>query len=317
MKIFLMYLKERIVNNKSIIFILISVFIFIFCFLTIKNSYFNEIINYMETYINYYVAKYLQGDYTSLIVSSNMPLSIFVENDVVGILSAPYLYCFMHSNTIFSIYLFVLPFIIFKYINNIYYDDVHNGFANNVILKIGKKKYIRYTLSTNCILGGILAVVPKIIYYIFLLIFYYPSFSHKFVINNYNFINNRALEIFQIYNPISLVIGDIVMSLFYGVVVALISTIIILLSKKKINTYLIFILVMVGQSIIFSLLENISSKYILSSMFSYYSIYSVLNVWLESRLSIVWSLVPIIVLTFILIIITMILLKRKLKDSYE
>ena len=116
MKIFLMYLKERIVNNKSIIFILISVFIFIFCFLTIKNSYFNEIINYMETYINYYVAKYLQGDYTSLIVSSNMPLSIFVENDVVGILSAPYLYCFMHSNTIFSIYLFVLPFIIFKYI---------------------------------------------------------------------------------------------------------------------------------------------------------------------------------------------------------
>ena len=82
MKIFLMYLKERIVNNKSIIFILISVFIFIFCFLTIKNSYFNEIINYMETYINYYVAKYLQGDYTSLIVSSIIYIGFMYWKDV-------------------------------------------------------------------------------------------------------------------------------------------------------------------------------------------------------------------------------------------
>ena len=79
-------LKEK--SSKYIIF---SIFlIFILSFLSIKNEFFYNVINYFDYYLSYYISKYLNGNINNLIIDGK--ILIYIENDVQNIMSSLYLY---------------------------------------------------------------------------------------------------------------------------------------------------------------------------------------------------------------------------------
>ncbi len=164
-------LKEKIWNKKTILFIILSIFLFFIIFLTLKDHFYYQIINYIKTYIKYYSDTYQSGNLYFL-VEGNL-LHFFIENDVMNLFSASLIYAVTQYTFLFQIYLFALPFIICTFICSHLYHEIHHGFAAYKIMRLGKRKYVYKTILSNSIYGGIIAVVPKVVFFVFLYFFYY------------------------------------------------------------------------------------------------------------------------------------------------
>lgn len=297
MKMLLNSLKQLFSDRKTKIYIMVITVIFFLIYYMLRTRYFYEIINYFDDYIRYYTENYLDGNIGNLI-ESNM-LSLFIENDVMNIISAPFIYCVSHQSFIFNILLVIMPLIIFYLIHSKLYDEVHNGFIINKISRIGYSTYEKTILISNIIYGGLLAVLPKIIFYIFLSFFLGNGFSNVHFINNLNFIDNLSLSLLISNNQLLLVFVDLLMTFLYGLLISLISIIVIFLSKKNINSYASFILAFCGSTLIIAFITNIVAIFPIQPLFSYYSLYSILILTNCSLSSVIISLLGINIILFI------------------
>lgn len=301
--------KNKFLNKRNFIFLFFITLMFFLAFLIIKRPFMYEVINYPVTYINYYVERYLGGIFNNLLISSTF--SLFVENDVINILSAPFLYCITQQGIIFNILIVILPFILYYIIHSSLYDEVHNGFLKLKILKLGLKKYKIHTFFSMTLFGGLFCSIPKIIYYLFLSLAFENGFSHLHVISNASFVNNLMFEVFQNHNPIILVASDIFLSFIYGTLISIISIIIIFWSRKKINSYIIFTLLLIGQTVLVTFLYNLIGLKIFS-LFSYFSIYQILI--FDPKISIIAIISPLLIAICIALITSSKLLNKKIED---
>lgn len=308
MKIFFNYLKQLFLEKKTIIYLLIITLMFFLMYYMMRTNYFYEIINYVDDYIRYYTDNYLNGNIGNLIESD--VLSIFVENDVMNIISAPFVYCVLHQSLIFNILLVIIPLIIFYLIQSNLYDEVHNGFMINKILRIGYVTYEKTILISNIIYGGLLMVLPKVIFYIFLSFFLSNGFSNVHFINNLNFIDNLSLSLLINNNQLELVCFDLFITFLYGILVSLISIIVIFLSKKSINSYSSFILSFCGSTLIIAFITNIVDWFPIQPLFNYYSLYSILVLTDCSLTSIIVSLLGINVCLFV---VAFLIIRKKIR----
>ena len=108
-------LKNLIFNKSNLIILILILVIFISMFISIKNEFFYNAINYIHNYLEYYVLKYLDGDASKLIVSES-PL-LYIEGDYVNIFSSIYLYVVSFGTLIFKIFTYIFPILVFYIID--------------------------------------------------------------------------------------------------------------------------------------------------------------------------------------------------------
>lgn len=253
-----LYLKElkRIFYSKKSIFSIISItFLYFIVYSLMKNNYYYEVINYIPKYLNYYIENYLEGNISSLIY--NGQLWFFVENSVSGIFSSIFIYFASFQSVIFDILIFVTPILLFYLIfDNLYYE-IHTGFFKNIIIKIGKKKYLINKFLSLITFGGLFMVLPKLIYYLFLNLAFINKTTNHYI-NNSNFIMEKYLFIKQNYSPNDLLLSDLGLSFIYGIIITIIAIIVIILCNKSIYCYVSFILVIICNAVLSIVFSNIS-----------------------------------------------------------
>lgn len=253
-----MYLKElkKIFCSKKSIIIMIGICLLYFMmFIFIKNKFYYEIINYIPKYLDYYTQQYVNGNVSSLIYDNN--IWFFVENDVIGIFSSIYIYFASQQTIIFSILLFISPILLFYLIfDNLYYE-IHNGYFKNIMVHKGKKKYFVDKFLSLLTFSGVFMLLPKLIYYLSLNMFFSPNVTAHYI-DNGNFITEKFLYIKEYFSPQLLLCFDLGLSFLYGIIIAIISIIIIMLCNKKIYCYMCFILIIIIQAVVSITFNNIS-----------------------------------------------------------
>lgn len=306
-----MKIKElkNILNSKfTIMIIVLSVSIFLLVYLSIKNEYFYNLANYVTTYLDYYIFKYLLGNANSLIVD-NAPL-IYVEGDLANLYSSLYIYVVTFGSILFKVFSYILPILIFYKISTRLYDEIYKKFSISKIVRIGTKKYIRNTIFVNGVYAGLILTIPRILYFILLSIFFPVGFSGTHFINSASFITQPYLYIGYSYNPYIMILVDLLITFIYGFVISLISIIVVSLIRKKTLSYLIFIFSLAFFSIIPIFLKQ-------APLISYSSIYNYFEqaMYFTKNINIYNPIIIISSLCIALLIATRFIFSHKLKDS--
>lgn len=263
-------LKQNILDKKNILFTISSLLLYIFSYLSLKIKYFYEIINYIPTYINYYIKTYLNSDINLLI--SNNKIWFFVENDVQNIFSSIYLYFATQQNIFYTLIMIFTPILIFNFINSRFFDEFHSNFYKHITFRFGKCKYIISKITSYSITGGLLAIVPKLIYFLILSVFFTNGYSLTHYINNASFVQEQFLFFQNGFNPAQLLILDFVITFLYGVIISLLSMIITLISERKLLSYLIFFFIIIAQCILSIAILSHFRLYIMSPIIYMYSL---------------------------------------------
>ena len=300
-------LKNLIFNKSNLIILILILAIFISMFISIKNEFFYNAINYIHNYLEYYVLKYLDGDASKLIVSGS-PL-LYIEGDYVNIFSSIYLYVVSFGTLIFKIFIYIFPILVFYIINRTLHDEFHNNFAISKIVRIGQKKYYNIILFFYFIYTSLILIIPKILYFIGLNIFFPFGVSSLHYINEASFIAQPYLYAEYIYNPIVMLVLDLILSIAYCSILTFISVNVIAFFKNKAISNLMFVFGLC----LFSVLAIFIGQ---APIVSYISLWSALE--LSNNFSFEMNIfIPIIIsylICGVLFVITKIVLNRKIKD---
>lgn len=266
---FIRNLKNKMSKKftKKMIIIFLSILILIF--LMLKNEFFFNAINYVAKYFDYYKDKYLNGIFNNLYLGGY--LSIYIEGDLQNIISGIYLYGVTFSNVLYPIFMVIVSLIIFSRVSNEYFCELHKKSSSSKIIRIGLDKYVNNTIISNSVYYGLIIMLPKILYFILLLIFFPIGSTLTHYINSATYLEADAF-LYQTYltNPYILIVYDLVLSFIYGVIIYYISLIVVSLSKKQSMSYFVFIFTLAILSIIASKTGQVPIVF-WHSFFSYYS----------------------------------------------
>lgn len=232
-------LKHKLNNKFTLTVLCASLLTFLTIFFVIKSEFFYSSINYITNYLDYYIAKYLNGNASDLLVDGKILL--YIESDLSNIFSSLYIYVVSFGSIIFKIYSFIIPFVIFYKINSFIHSEIYNKFSISKITRIGMKKYINNTIVVNGIYSGLLLLIPRLIYLLILFIFFPIGISSTHYIDYSSFITPSFLYVGYSFNPFVLILIDLIMAFIYGVILSYISTIIVSFIKNKSLSYIIYL----------------------------------------------------------------------------
>lgn len=302
-------LKNKFKSKFTLIFIGIMFGSFLLIFLSIKNELFYKVINYIPTYVAYYVDKYLNGNINLLFLNNNILL--YVENDVENILSALYIYVVTFSSYIYNFIIIALSILTFRKIYNNYNCEIYKKANVSKILRIGVKKYVNKSIISDSLYYGMLFALPKMIYLIVLLIFFPIGISHNHYIFDASFVSLPFLYSAYNLNAFIVILLDLIMAFFFGIIIYLISLIIASFIKNKPLSYFIFIIVLAILSIIPLLFNGVPFIF-------YHSIYTYFNYAFLSNYDTINLFIPIyiiIIFCFVLFIIAKIIYSNMVRNN--
>ncbi len=258
-------------NNKNIKRILaLCIILFFTIFLTFKSEFFYNVINYFPKYLDYYFENYLHSDISKMLVDDY--IKIYMDYDLVNILSAQYLYVFSLGTTLFLLITIIMTIFIFHLIDNTIHNDIYNNFCIPKITRIGNKKYINRTILTKILISGLIMVLPKVFYLVILSLFFPNGSSEMYYINEMLGFDEAFLYNIYNFNSFGMILFDFLMSFFYGIIIANISMIISSLSNNKPLKYVIYIFTVAIISI-FMIFIKMPPFIYYNSIFLYFSYY--------------------------------------------
>jgi len=264
-------LKNKLHSKKFLLIILFSLILYLFIYLLIKNEFFYSCTQYIKKYIDYYISNYLSGNASDLIF--NNELIMYVESDVMNIYSALYLYAISFNNNIFLIFNIFISLYIFHNIVINYHSEIYNRNSILQIHRIGKKKYIKKTILSNCIYNGIICSLPKIIYFLILCIIFPIGESKIHFLGSTSFIDEKFLYVAYSCSPILIIIFDFLLSFLYGFLISYIALMITSTIKNKSLSYILFIFTIAALSIIPTFFVHVPFV-LYNSIYNYYNMIS-------------------------------------------
>ena len=306
-----MILRElwyKLKSKKFKIMILMSVLLYLVLFMLIKNEFFYSGSQYINKYLNYYIQNYLTGITNDLIFENRVLM--YVESDTMNIYSALYLYVVTFNNKIYLLFSILMSIYIFYYISSTFYYDIFNGNSILQIFRIGEKKYLNKTIISNCIYCGLLFLIPRILYFVLLNIFFPNGVSSTHMLADTSFISEKFMYTAYNCSPYLMVGFDLLMSFFYGFIICLISLIIVSIIKNKSLSYIVFIFAIASLSII--PIFNYHVPLIFYS--SIYNYFDMLNVSVIEA-NVYEPIIIITIFSLMLFIITKYILKYKVGKS--
>lgn len=301
-------LKYKLKSKEFRLLFIISLAMYLLLYLSIKNEFFYNAIQYNLSYINYYISKYLNGNIQDIIFNDS--IYMYVESDVQNIFSSLYLYVASFNNGIFLIFMVIISVVIFHIIASKFYCDIFKKFSISKITRIGRKKYIRNELITNSIYSGLIVSLPRLCYFIILSCFFPTGISANHFITSVSFISDKFLYIGYNCSPIVMIILDLIIAFLYGAVLCLISIVVVVCTKNKSLSYLIYIFILIALSFI--------PWYFYKAPLIYYcSIYQYFNFFYErsNQFNVLEPLIIISVFSLIIGIITKIILNKKVVEN--
>ncbi len=233
-------LKNKLFSKSTLYYIVFALLIYNSIFILIKSELFYWGINYSSNYLSYYTSNYLNNNINNLIFN-DMPY-FFIESDVVNIYSAVYIYVVSFSSMLFNIFMFIAPLLLFVMIQRKIYEDIYNKNMYNHINRIGKKKFVSNTLFVYSFYSGLMIIIPKMLFFLELSIFFPNTVSSVHFITDASFLSQSFLYVGYKVHPYLLILIDLCVNFIFGVSVALISIIISSMYKNKIFSYITIIL---------------------------------------------------------------------------
>ena len=254
-------LKQEL-KDKSTIFVFLGIFLmYLVTFIIIKNEFYFNVINYMPTYLQYYVSEYLIGNVNDLI--NNNAIYLYIENDLQNIMSAFFIYVATFGVNFCYILSIIVPFIIFAKINRTLFSEINNKYSICKITRIGKKKYYRNLILKNGLISGLILIIPRLIYLLILMLFFPIGVSRTHVLDNYllSFMTPAYSYVGYSYSPYLMIGLDFIVAFIYGFSIASLAIIIISTIKNKPLTYLIFIFALGILSVLPELINHVPYIY--------------------------------------------------------
>ncbi len=297
---------NKLKNKKFKILILISFLIYLLLYMCIKNEFFYNASQYTTTYLDYYIKNYLSNVANNLILDNEIVM--YIESDVQNIFSALYLYVVSFNNKIFLVYSLLMTIYVFYYISSVFYSEVFNNGVVSNIFRIGERKYLNNTIISNSIYCGLLFLVSKLLYFIFLNIFFPNGISYVHFLGSTSFINDKFLYIAYNCSSIIIIIFDFIMAFLYGAIISLVSLVIVSLIKNKSLSYVAYIFSIAVFSII-PILFYYPPFILYSSIYNYFNYYT--NISLE--LNVYEPLIISAIILISLLFITKFILKRRIR----
>ena len=264
-------LKNKLNSRNFLIIILFSLILYFLIYLLIKNEFFYSGTQYIKNYVNYYITNYLSGNASDLLF--NNELIMYVESDVMNIYSSLYLYAITFNNNISIIFNVFISLYIFHNIVLNYHSEIYNQNTILQIHRIGKKKYIKKTILSNCLYNGIICSLPKIIYFVILCIVFPIGESKIHFLGSTSFIDEKFLYVAYSCAPILIIFFDFLLSFLYGFLISYISLIITSFVKNKSLSYILFIFTIGMLSVIPTIFVHV--PFILyNSIYNYFNMLS-------------------------------------------
>ena len=276
MKKILRMLPNRIKTRSTWFTILGMLLVLCLAYIMIKNEFFYHTIHYFDLYLDYYVAKYLNGNVKDLIVNNGF--LFYMENDVQSIFSAFYLYVASFGQMISKILSYIIPISIFHKINKLLYNELYNKYCLPQITRMGKKKYLAKTLIVEMLHSSFIIILPKLLYLIVLCIFFPTNVSYTHVITDASFITQPYLYNAYVYRALSLILIDFLVTFIYAMIVTLIAIFITCLVQNRALSYLIYITTFLILSLVMYLIGYVPLLF-------YTSVYSYFEFGLSKKLS--------------------------------
>ena len=301
-------LTNKLKSKKFKIIIILSLLLYIMLFLCLKNEFFYSGSQYINKYINYYIQNYLTGITNDLIFDNR--ILMYVESDTINIYSALYLYVVTFNNKIYLLFSILMSIYIFYYISSTFYCDVFNGNSTLQIFRVGEKKYLNKTIISNCIYCGLLFLLPRILYFILLNVFFPNGTSSIHMLGDTSFISEKFMYTGYACSPILMIGFDFLMSFFYGFIISLISLIIVSLIKNKSLSYIVFIFVVASLSIIPIFNWHVPLIFY-SSIYNYFDMLNVSSI----EVNVYEPIIIITVFSLLLSIATKYILKYRVRKS--
>lgn len=300
-------IKQKFCSKFTLLLLVLSFLVFLIAFILIKNEFYYFSINYLTNYLNYYISKYLNGFVNDLIVDGKVLL--YVENDLINIYSALYIYIVSFNTIIFKIFTFIFPILVFYNSNSVIYSELYHKFSIPKITRIGINTYINNTLIVNAIYYGLLTIIPRIIYFLLLSIFFPLGISFTHYIAYSSFISPSFPYIGYISNPYVLILLDLIMAFIYGMIIYFISVLIISLTKNKPLSYLIFLFSISVLSLVPILFKQPPFIFY-NSLFNYFS-----HIEITTHINFLIPHIILFIFLIILYLINKIILKKKVEEN--
>lgn len=299
-------LKYKLKSKEFKILCFISLVIYLCLFLCIKNEFFYAATQYSKDYLKYYIDNYLTGIATDLIFEND--IMFYIESGVKNIYSSLYIYLITFNNNIYLIFVILIIIYIFHYISSILYCDIYNKSSLFQIYRIGMKKYVNKTILTNSLYCGIIFMLPKLIYFTLLSIFFPMGISYIHFLGNTSFISEKFLYIGYNCSPYILICLDFLISFLYGMVISLISFFVVLLVKNKALSYLILIFFISFVSVIQYILNQVPIIFY-NSIFTYADVLNIASM----EINVCKPIIEIIIMLILMFLIIKYLIKKRIE----
>lgn len=297
---------NKLKNKKFKIIIIFSFLVYLLLYFLIKNEFFYNATQYTTTYLNYYIKTYLSNVANDLILDNG--IIMYIESDVQNIFSSLFLYAVSFNNKIYTIFSIIMTLYIFYYISSIFYNDVFDNGAISKVFRIGEKKYLNETIITNSIYCGLLFLIPKILYFVLLSIFFPNGVSYVHFLGDTSFLSEKFLYVAYNCSPMIMICFDFAITFLYGIIVSLISLIIVSLIKNKSLSYIAFIFFISFISIL-QIILNLSPLIFYNSIYNYFNFYNTISL----ELNVYEPLIISVILSFALYLITKYTLRYRIR----
>lgn len=297
---------NKLKNKKFKIIIIFSFLVYLLLYFLIKNEFFYNATQYTTTYLNYYIKTYLSNVANDLILDNG--IIMYIESDVQNIFSSLFLYAVSFNNKIYTIFSIIMTLYIFYYISSIFYNDVFDNGAISKVFRIGEKKYLNETIITNSIYCGLLFLIPKILYFILLSVFFPNGVSYVHFLGDTSFLSEKFLYVAYNCSPMIMICFDFAITFLYGIIVSLISLIIVSLIKNKSLSYIAFIFFISFISIL-QIILNLSPLIFYNSIYNYFNFYNTISL----ELNVYEPLIISVILSFALYLITKYTLRYRIR----
>jgi len=238
---------KRYFNKHFLLILGIILFFFLLGFYLLKEQYYYEVVDRFYNYPLEFVRDYYQDDISKLIMGKYF--MVYKAPYLIDIFSSIYLYFITFSTIAFKILLFLLPVFIFFLVHRIFGCDFYDQFYQAAIYRIGRVKYMIGHFLGAGLLGGLLCILPKMIYYFVLRYFFVGGYSLQFYIDKSNWIPEPYLFSAFEMSPDAMLFIDLGISFLYGVVLAFLSIAIILIVRGKYVSYIAYILVVLVECV--------------------------------------------------------------------
>jgi len=242
--------------NRTFFLCVLGILLFlIFNFLLLKKGYYYSAIDKLIDVPYEQLYTYFQMDASRMFVDKTMLM--YQPYNYNFLFSTIPLYFATFSTTIFRVFTFLFPVLIFLLVYRSIGSELLSGFYQSILLKIGKIRYMVGSIVGCSLLGGFICIMPKLLYFGILRLFFVGGYSLERLITNSDVVYTTFQLSEYTLGPWEIFFIDLGMSFLYGAFLALLALAIIIILRNGYTACIVYIMIILAQCIFGGMLDAV------------------------------------------------------------